>query len=546
MKFRLVAVAIAVAAIVALFAGAEIPAQAQTVNTLYNFGGVTGDPTLTAGTMAQGRDGNFYGISQSGSGCCQGVVYKISSTGALTVLHVMAQSEGTVCNGLTLGTDGNFYGTCHSDPVHNTGTIFKVTATGTLTVLHTFGGGTTDGCLPLAPPIQAEDGNLYGTTSFCGAIGYGTVYKITLAGVYTQIYSFQGPPNDTALPLGLIQGSDGNLWGMGNGWIISGGGVFKISTAGKETLVYAFKGGTDGLNPYTSLIQGSDGSYYGSTESGGTSNFGTVFKVTASGVKTILYNFPSQAQGAYPELPLTQGPDGLLYGSATDCISGGCGQAGLFDVTTKGVYTNLYLYPLGQSNSVQPFAPLLLSTNGTFYSTTEQGGTSSAGTFYSLSTTYAPFLSLVNVRSGKVGAQVGILSQGFTAASVVKFGGTVATTTQRTGSTFILAKVPTGALTGKVTVTTGSTTLSTLAKFKVAPTLTGFTPPSGPVGTSVTITGTGLTQATKVTFNNLAASFTVNSDSQITATVPTGATTGKIAVTTTGGSAMSSTSFTVN
>ena len=76
--------------------------------------------------------------------------------------------------------------------------------------------------------------------------------------------------------------------------------------------------------------------------------------------------------------------------------------------------------------------------------------------------------------------------------------------------------------------------------------MASFSPPSGPVGTPVTITGTALLQATKVTFNNTTATFTVDSDTQITATVPAGATTGRIAATTPGGTAKSVTSFTVN
>jgi uncharacterized repeat protein (TIGR03803 family) len=499
--------------------------------------------------MAQGRDGNFYGVSQAGptgGPTNDGVIYKISPSGVITYLHTMQTSEGTQCNGLVLGADGNFYGTCNSDPVNNGGTIFKVTPAGKLTVMHTFVGGSTDGCRPLAPPTQGADGNYYGTTSFCGASNYGTVWKITAAGTYTQLYSFQGPPSDTALPLGLIQGSDGNFWGMGNGWIISNGGVFKISTTGKETLVYAFKGGTDGLNPYTSLVQGSDGNYYGTTEGNGGSNVGTVFKLTPQGVETVLYNFPSPpTMGAYPRLPLTQGPDGLLYSAASDCAGGGCGQAGLFDITTKGVYDNLYLYPLGQPNSLQPFAPLLLSTKGTFYSTTEQGGSHSSGSFYSLSTKYKPFVSLLPI-AGIETAKIGILGQGFSAASVVKFGGVTATTVTRTGTTFLLATVPAGAPTGSITVTTGATTLTSNKIFKVRPTLKTFSPTSGVAGTSVTITGTGLTQATKVTFNGTSATFTANSDTQITAKVPTGAATGKILVTTKGGSVFSATSFTVN
>ena len=547
-QFRTAALALTVLALVALFAAAATPATAQTVTTLYSF--VSNSNTqaiMPQAAMAQGRDGVFYGISQSGNGCCQGWFYKMTSTGALTSLTAMDQSEGTNCNGLILGTDGNFYGTCYSDTTNN-GTLIKVTPAGVITVMHTFTGSTTDGCFPLAPPIQGTDGNFYGTTGFCGANGYGTVYKLTLAGAYSLLYSFQGPPTDTAEPLGLIQGTDGNFWGMGNGWIVSDGGVFKISSAGKESLVYAFKGGPgDGQNPYTSLIQGIDGNFYGTTEYGGTSEMGTIYKLSSAGVETILYNFPNQTDGAYPRLPLTQGPDGLLYGMATDCASGGCSQAGLFDITTKGAYKNLYLYPIGGSNTVQPFAPLLLSTNGTLYSTTAQGGTAGNGSFYSVSTKYSPFISLVNVRSGKEGAQVGILGQGFTSKSVVKFGGTAATKKTLTGSTFLQATVPAGALTGAVTVTTGTSVLTTPSTYKITPTISSFTPTSGPVGTIVIITGTGLMQTTKVTFNKVSAtSFTVNSDTQVTATVPTGSTTGKIAVTTKGGSATSTTSFTVN
>ena len=114
------------------------------------------------------------------------------------------------------------------------------------------------------------------------------------------------------------------------------------------------------------------------------------------------------------------------------------------------------------------------------------------------------------------------------------------------GTTSITATVPAGALTGSVTVTTGATTLTSTKTFQVTPMITSFAPPSGPVGTSVTITGTGLEQTTKVTFDGKSTTFTVNSDTQVTADVPSGAMTGKITVTTKGGSATSATSFTVN
>ena len=130
---------------------------------------------------------------------------------------------------------------------------------------------------------------------------------------------------------------------------------------------------------------------------------------------------------------------------------------------------------------------------------------------------------------------------------MVKFGGTQATAFTRQGTTFISATVPPGALTGLVTVKTGATTLTSNNKFRVTPTFPSFSPTSGSVGTPVVLTGTGLTQTTKVTFGGVTATtVTVNSDTQVTANVPTGAVTGKIVITTKGGSVKSATNFTVN
>jgi hypothetical protein len=165
---------------------------------------------------------------------------------------------------------------------------------------------------------------------------------------------------------------------------------------------------------------------------------------------------------------------------------------------------------------------------------------------YSLDVGLGPFVNLVTA-SGTEGVKIGILGQGFTAASVVKFSGVQATTVTRQGTTFLNATVPAAALTGSVTVTTGATTLTSNNKFRVTPTFPSFSPTSGPVGTPVVLTGTGLTQTTKVTFGGVrATSVTVNSDTQVTADVPTGARTGKIVITTLGGSATSTTNFTVN
>ena len=199
-----------------------------------------------------------------------------------------------------------------------------------------------------------------------------------------------------------------------------------------------------------------------------------------------------------------------------------------------------------------PSTPLVQHTDGLFYGFTVTGGTpgycnsgDGCGVLYSLDMGLGAFAQL-QTTSGKEGATVGILGQGFSKSSVVEFGGTAATKVTLSGTTYLTATVPSDALTGPVTVTTGSTTLTSSQNFSVLPTAKTFTPTSGPVGTLVTITGTGLTQTSLVEFNGKSAAFTVVSDTEITATVPTGATTGKIGITTKGGTVETSSKFTVN
>ncbi|MEO7127456.1 MAG: choice-of-anchor tandem repeat GloVer-containing protein, partial [Rhodoferax sp.] len=159
--------------------------------------------------------------------------------------------------------------------------VFKTTTAGVQTLLYSFISGTVDGQYPLGTLIQASDGSLYGMTDSGGANGAGTVFKITTAGVETLLHSFANGTADAQNPYGsLIQGSDGNLYGMTvNGGANSAGTVVRITTAGVETLIYSFGAGSDGQYPYGSLIQGSDGSLYGMTQQGGANGAGTVFKI---------------------------------------------------------------------------------------------------------------------------------------------------------------------------------------------------------------------------------------------------------------------------
>ena len=167
------------------------------------------------------------------------------------------------------------------------------------------------------------------------------------------------------------------------------------------------------------------------------------------------------------------------------------------------------------------------------------------GVSYSWENTTLPaFVSLLPY-SGKVGKTVEFLGQGFKGTTSVSFGGTAAKF-QVVSDTYLTAAVPNGATTGSVTVKTSAATLASNKIFRVTPQILNFNPTSGAVGTNVTITGVSLKQATKVAFGGVAAtSFIVNSDKQVTATVPTGAQTGHITITTPGGVAVSKGVFTV-
>jgi hypothetical protein len=151
--------------------------------------------------------------------------------------------------------------------------------------------------------------------------------------------------------------------------------------------------------------------------------------------------------------------------------------------------------------------------------------------------------------SGPVGTSVVITGTGFVAVTSVQFNGVAAVSPVTNSATQITAIVPTGATTGLITVTDSGGTATSATSFTVGPaatSITSFTPTSGPVGTSVVITGTGFVTVTSVKFNGIAAVAPVtNSATQITAIVPAGATTGPITVVDSGGTATSATSFTV-
>ena len=340
----------------------------------------------------------------------------------------------------------------------------------TFTTLHNFDG--TDGSQVFPGLVQAANGDLYGATADGGAnsnrdcvANCGTVFKITLAGKLTTLYSFcsQSGCSDGAEPQAtLLQDTNGNLYGTTFILGANGGGtVFKISLGGKLTTLYNFcslSGCTDGEAPLAGLVQGTDGNFYGTATQGGTNGYGTVFSITPSGTLTTLYSF-----GPYgsPEATLVLATDGNFYGTTA---SGGTeGDGTIFNITPSGEETTLHTFD--GTDGVFPAAALVQDTNGTFYGTAPLGGANSDGTVFSLSVGLEPFVKALPA-AGKVGAEVGILGTSLTGATNVYFNG-IPAQFKVVSSTLILTDVPGGATTGTITVTLPGQTLSSNVPFFV-------------------------------------------------------------------------------
>ena len=522
-----------------------ISAQAQTFTTLVNFDGTNGNGPNAP--LVEGMCGDLYGTTWQGGANSQGTIFRVTLAGTFSVLYNFCAlancADGSVPLGALLQANGDLYGTAFTGGASNFGDVFKINPTTlTLTVLESF--DYTDGEDPRGGLAIGRNGSFYGVTTAGGSdYNDGTIFTVTLDGTIAPLVTFNesgGYPLNAAVT--LVLGNDGNFYGTtgASGSPYYSGTIFKVTPAGTYTVLHTFNGTTDGAEPQSGLLLGTDGNFYGTTPYEGANNNGVVFKITPAGTYTVLYAFDG-TNGSAPYAALTLGSDGNFYG--TTSAGGANGNGTIFKITPKGTVTDLYDFTSADGQST--VAGVTQATNGIFYGATYDGGTSGDGTVFSLNTGLPPFVSLA-VTSAREGAAVGILGQGFSSSSVVEFGGVPATTVEPPGTTYLSATVPFGALTGPVTVTTGSTTLTSNRTFRVTPTLTSFTPLSGPVGTSVTINGTGLTQATYVKFNGESAVFSVQSDSEITATVPSDATTGKITVTTAGGTAVSTASFTVD
>jgi uncharacterized repeat protein (TIGR03803 family) len=475
---------------------AVIGSPAQTFKTLLSFIGTDG--ASSPGSLVQGLDGNFYGTTISGG-----------------------------ANSCDVG--GFSYG-C--------GTVFKITPGGTLTTLHSFDG--TDGSIPGAGLVLATDGNFYGTTQWGGGAnpcfygvntGCGTVFKITPGGKLTTLHSFRGADGSTPRAE-LVQATDGNFYGttFGGGAngnaictiqdVVGCGTVFRITPGGTLTTLYSFCSKTnciDGAVPDGALVQVTDGNFYGTTPEGGANGYGMVYKITPGGTLTTLHSFDGK-DGSGPVGGLVQATNGNFYGTTNGYFGS------VFKLTPGGTLSTLYSFCAQRAcdDGFQPGA-LFHGTDGNFYGTTCCAGANGYGTVFKI--TPGGALTTLHSFDGTDGASPtygdGALLQGTdgTFYGTTTAGGASNTCTGGCGTVFSLAVG--------------------LGRFvKTLPT-------SGEVGAAVIILGTDLTGSTSVTFDGTAAAFTVVSSSEISTTVPSGAATGEVRVTTPQGTLICNVDFRV-
>jgi uncharacterized repeat protein (TIGR03803 family) len=413
----------------------------------------------------------------------------------------------TVPGIIAQGRDGKMYSTSTNGGSSGVGTVFKVSPTGTLSVLYNF--DVTHGAYPASGLTLAVDGNFYGTTKYGGA-GGGVVFKITQGGSLTVLHQFAGDGNNPLAP--PIQGANGNFYGTTVGGGTSDlGTIYEMTSTGKLTTLHSFST-SNTASPVAPLVQGDDGNFYGTAE-GASPGYGSVFKITATGKLTVLHNF-DLAHGASPSGQLVQGSDGNFYGTTT---TGGTFGAGvIFKITPTGVFTVLHNIN-GSNEGNEPVAGLVQATNSNFYGVNFQGGNSADGTIFQMSAKHG--YSVLHDFDGTKGEkpQVTVLQH---------TNGTLYGDTYEGGST-------------------GEGVFYSL-NLGLAPFIT-FVDAMGSVGRKVQILGQGLTGTTRVTFNGVpATTFSVLRSTYMVAVVPSGATTGPVAVTTPSGVLHSNKNFIVH
>ncbi len=368
-----------VTACVAFTIAGAVPAHADRYQIVYNFkGGTTDGSNVPAGLLKVGA--LLYGMTYGGGANGLGTVFSITPEGVETVIHSFkGGSDGANPWADLIDVDGTLYGTTQGGGPIGAGTVFNITTAGAEKVLYAFAGNyiNNDGVGPMAALVKVGQ-VLYGTTAGGNPLDTGTIFKITPAGDYTELYYFLGGVEPSG-PTASLTAYNGRLYGttFEGGSTYTYGAAFEITKGGYLQTIHNFGEGTDGADPNAALTN-VNGVFYGTTESGGTNELGTVFSLTPGGVETVLHQFTGNEGG--PDGTLLN-VDGTLYGTT------GAGyeknhqfNGTLFSITPAGVFTRLHRF----SSSTDGVAPLgnLIKVGNTLYGTTWSGGATGLGTVF--------------------------------------------------------------------------------------------------------------------------------------------------------------------
>ena len=395
---------------------------------------------------------------------------------------------------LAQGRDGNLYGTTQAGGSNNRGVAFVVTPGGRGKVVYNF--DDVDGATPRSGLTLGTDGNLYGTAQLGGENSYGTIFKITAGGRLTTLHSFTGI--DGSLPLTApAQGADGSFYG-----VTSNGILYKISSSG----VFTEFGPIPGQST-APLFLATDGNFYGTVVYGGANDCGNgygcgdVFRMTPKGVVITIYNFDGTT-ARYPWGPVIQGSDGNFYG--TTYAGGTYGGGVVYKLTAQGAMTVLHNFgdPNYPNDGATPYTGLVQATDGNYYGVTDEGGTSGWGVIFQI--TPAGGYSVLHNFDGYKGQNP--LTPPLQHTNGKIYGLAISGGSSQQGVVYSL-------------------------DMGIAP-FVRLVFPAGKVGQTGGILGQGFTGTTSVSLNGTPVTFTVVSDTYIKATVPAGATTGYVAVTT--------------
>jgi uncharacterized repeat protein (TIGR03803 family) len=367
-------------------------AEAQKFSIVYNFD-MTHGQTPQAG-LVRDSSGSLYGTTASGGSAGSGVVFKINAKGKISVLHTFNVSDGSFPRSDLTLNNKTLYGTTLSGGTIGAGTVFKISTSGKgFQTLYSFT-GQDDGSNPGSGVIQDSQGNLYGTTEDGGMFLSGTLYRLSKSGKLTVLHSFTGG-SDGAMPMAEpILDASGNLYGTtefggdtnGNcvGLQAGCGVVYKLGAKRKLTVLHSFTNiNNDGAYPLGALLLDASGILYGTTSGGGgPNNFGTVFKIGRKGKFTQLHSFDGGIpDGEVPQGALARDSSGNLYGTTT--YGGNSSSSGtVFKVTAKG--KERILHSFSAKGGRGPQGGLLLDPKGALYGLTVSGGTSDAGLVFTV------------------------------------------------------------------------------------------------------------------------------------------------------------------